>query len=639
MKRLILAIGCWLCVASTMATNRLTLSTAEGSPGDTLTLTATLAATDAVVAAEVVIPLGDYIRYEAGSAILASARSNGHVLSTSQVGTELRVYLYSVALQPLRGESGELFTCRLILGDKPLTQVLVPQVVLSDASGNAIGCEITNGELTILAPEMTIQTPVIDYGHIPIRSTYTQPLRITNSGNMPLTVSEILFTDSEYSCDDLPVIIPAGVTQPLSIRYAPTRHGAVSSKLTVITNAVNGMYNAVRDVTLHADPFSVNELHVGNASGIADDTVSVPLTMNNMEAIPAGQVQFVLPKALRVVDGAFRLSSRATDHQAMLQQRGDTLTLYFFSPTNTPLTGENGELGTLRLRLDGTSGTYYLRPLNTVLANVAAVNMVSAVSNGYVTIRSPRLHAASSAQMGQVAVVDTSLASLTLTNNGNAPLVLERVTFLAEGYRCVTPLPLTIEQGRSATLSIQYTPRADGAFGTTMQLYTNDPDRRMYSVALTGKAYEPNSLTLCGQRAGKNYVLTVGLNNYSQVSALQFEFAGLPEAGVQLATTSRLAQHSAMLVPMGGGTYRVVVYSFANAAISGNSGAVLTITFPTANPMHINATVSNVVISSMLGQNVASGDAPTWQDELCEHIVTVQPDNSAAGKAEIHDAE
>lgn len=153
MKRLILAIGCWLCVASTMATNRLTLSTAEGSPGDTLTLTATLAATDAVVAAEVVIPLGDYISFEAGSAMLASARSNGHVLSASQVGTELRVYLYSVALQPLRGESGELFTCRLILGDKPLTQVLVPQVVLSDASGSAIGCETAEGELTILAPE------------------------------------------------------------------------------------------------------------------------------------------------------------------------------------------------------------------------------------------------------------------------------------------------------------------------------------------------------------------------------------------------------------------------------------------------------------------------------------------------------
>ena len=83
----------------------------------------------------------------------------------------------------------------------------------------------------------------------------------------------------------------------------------------------------------------------------------------------------------------------------------------------------------------------------------------------------------------------------------------------------------------------------------------------------------------------------------------------------------------------------MVVYSFANAAISGNSGAVLTITFPTTNPMHINATVSNVVISSMLGQNVASGDAPTWQDELCEHTVTVLTDNNAAGKAEIHDAE
>ena len=142
------------------AANSLTLSTAQGSPGDAVTLTASLSVTDAVVAAEVVIPLGEHITYVAGSIELASARSNGHTISASQADGELRVYIYSLSLQPLRGEEGELFTCRLLLSDKPLTQALVPQIVLSNASGSSVACATTQGAVTILAPEMQVVTPM-----------------------------------------------------------------------------------------------------------------------------------------------------------------------------------------------------------------------------------------------------------------------------------------------------------------------------------------------------------------------------------------------------------------------------------------------------------------------------------------------
>ena len=630
MKRVLFILLCVLPVL-TYAGNTLTLSTSDGSPGETVTLIANLAASDAIVAAEIVIPLGDYISYVPPSAVLASGRSDGHSINASQVGTELRVYIYSLSLQPLKGSEGELFRCSLKLGNKPLTQTLQPQVVLSSESGASVSAEVQSAAVTILAPEMQVQTPAINFGHIPIRSTYTQQLSVKNTGNQPLTISSVTFTDAEFSTAAVPVTIAAGATQSIAINYAPTRHGVVSASLTIYSDAVNGMYNAVRDVALAADPFSVNELHVGNTSGVADDTVSVPLTMNNMEPISAGQVQFILPKALRAVSNGFRLSARATDHVAMTQLRGDTLTLYFYSPTNTPLLLDDGELGTLLLRLDGTSGTYYLRPKNTVLSNTAAVNMVSAVTDGYVRINSPRLNAPTSLNMGTIAIVNKAQASLTVSNSGSAPLIIERTTFLAEDYRCVTTLPLTIQAGRNTPIEVEYTPGKAGAFNTTMQLYTNDPDRRMYSVALSGSVYEPNSLTLSGHRDEQNYVLSVGLDNYSEISALQFEISGLPAADVQLTAAARLAQHSAMLVPMGGGTYRVVVYNMANTAIPDHSGEVLQLSFPTTNPMHIEAAISNVVISNLLGQNAASLLTASWQDEVCTHTVTVQSDNTAMG--------
>lgn len=631
MRRIFLLLFTCVWGLHVFAANSLTLSTAQGSPGDAVTLTASLSVTDAVVAAEVVIPLGEHITYEAGSIALASARSNGHAISASQADGELRVYIYSLSLQPLRGEEGELFTCRLLLGDKPLTQALVPQIVLSNASGSSVACATTQGAVTILAPEMQVVTPTIEFGHIPIRSTYTQQLRITNIGNQPLTVTDIAFTDAEFSCAVLPVTIAAGTTQNIAINYAPTRHGAVSAKLTIYSDAVNGIYNAVRNVALVADPFSVNELHVVSTSGVADETVEVTLTMNNMEPITAGEVRFILPSALRPADNPFVLSDRKTDHQVMTSVKGDTLTIYFFSPTNAALTGDDGTLGTLRLRLDGSSGTYYLRPTNTVLANSASVNMVSAVYNGSVSVRSPRLNAPTSLSMGNVAITDLATASLTVSNSGNAPLELERVTFLAEGYTCLTSLPQTVEQGRSTTLQVQYQPSAEGAFGTTMQLYSNDPARRMYSVSLSGSVYEPNALTLSGEREEQTYQLLIGMNNYSDIAAVQFDISGLPESGVTTQNLSRLSQHSTLLIPLGGGSYRVATYSMANAIVSEHEGNILSIAFPVSNPMVINATISNIVLSSPLGANRVTADTPAWHDEICEHTVTVQPDNSAHG--------
>ena len=62
------------------ATNTLSLSASSGHPGETLTVSVSLANDDAVTAMQAAIPLGAHLRYVENSAAFNIARSNGHSL-------------------------------------------------------------------------------------------------------------------------------------------------------------------------------------------------------------------------------------------------------------------------------------------------------------------------------------------------------------------------------------------------------------------------------------------------------------------------------------------------------------------------------------------------------------------------------
>ena len=261
-----------------MASNTITLSSVSGTPQTEVEVAVSLDNTDAIVALEMVLPLGEHLSYVNGSATLATTRSNGHQLSAAQVGQDLRIYIYSLSLNALQGNTGELLTFRLLLGNEPADYALTPNVVISNAQGTSVAGNVQAGSATIQAPKLQIVNPQIDYGHIPIRATYTKSLQLKNVGNLPLTIENIATTDPLFVPKQTTLTIEAQQTAAVTIEYAPIERGAVNHKVMVTSNAINGEQVA----TIVADPFSVNELHIGTASGIADSIVTVSLTMNNM---------------------------------------------------------------------------------------------------------------------------------------------------------------------------------------------------------------------------------------------------------------------------------------------------------------------------------------------------------------------
>ncbi len=593
-----------------MASNTITLSSVSGTPQTEVEVMVSFDNTDAITALEMVLPLGEHLSYLDNSATLATARSNGHQISAAQVGQDLRIYIYSLSLNAIPGNTGELLTFRLLLGNEPANYTLSPTVVLSNAQGTSIDGSVQAGNVTIQAPKLQIVNPQIDYGHIPIRATYTKNLQLKNVGNLPLTIENITTTDPLFVPKQTTLTIAAGQTTSVAIDYTPTERGAVNTEAIVKSNAINGEQVA----TIMADPFSVNELHVGTASGIADSIVTISLTMNNMEPIVAMQCAFKLPKQLEYVANSLAVNAtRSNGHQALSTLRGDTLFLAIFSMTNQPLHANDGEVATFQLRLNGSSGTYYLKPIDVVLSNITEENMVSATSQGKVTIKAPAISSNASLSFGNVPITEVAHATYSVRNNGSAPLVLERATFLAERYSIVEELPITIANYQTTTITVAYQPTEEGDFSTTMNLYTNDPNNRLKTVALSGHVFEPNALSLTGHsNQDGTYTLSVAMDNYTNIVAVQYDIhwrSDMTTSQAAFKPLERMSSHSYSVTPLDGDSYRVIIYSMSNATMAGHDGELHQLVFtPQGDVNYCGSTISidNIVLSNAAGSDKTS---------------------------------
>ncbi len=622
MKRLLtmllMAVGFTL---TATGANIFTISSAEGHPGEEVTVSVALDNSDDVVVAELQIPMSDRMKYVDGSCVLNAARSDGHQVTAGMKDGALHIVVFTVDLKPIKGSSGELLSFKLQLKKEPQTYPLTGESVVADAAGVRLESSVRAGAVTILSPKLIVETKSTDYGHIPIRGTYTRNVTVHNAGNEVLEVSDMEFSAAEFSANETAFAVQPGERRNVTITYAPVIRGAISEKVTFISNAINGKQSAM----LVADPFSVNELHVGSASGICDEEVTIALTMNNMEPIVGVQCEFALPEQLVYVTDSFKASQLAGELTATSSVADGRLKLILYSLSGTEIAENDGEIATFKVRLNGKTGRYSLKPENVVLSNATVENMTSATSSGTVEIKSPVVSCASTINMGDCAVTEISTAKISISNNGDAALKIERVAFLAEGYSIAEQLPISIDSRKSAEITVQYAPTEKGEHSTLMNIYTNDPQNRAKQVEVSGYIYEPNSVELSGESTDNGYDLSVSLNNYSEIVALQMDVHWLKEMtvladGIKL--SSRLSGLSSSVSKVGEGVYRVVIFSLTNTPISGHDGEIFTLSYLDEGAEEINnsvISVDNLVFSTNDSENVASQTELTYSVKILLH--------------------
>lgn len=616
------------------------LSSATAAPNDDVEMTVQIQGMSQVTAVQLNITLPQTLTYVEESGVLSNEIvSANHQLQITQTDNQLKIYVYSLRLDVLKNAQGKLLTFRLHVGNEPGTYTLTPSVVLSDANGGNVSATATSGTFTVHGPKIQLSAKSFDYGSVPIRSTHSETLIVTNTGNEPLTLTGAESSLDYLSIDGLPCTIQAGGKKELTMNYTPTKAGEESATIRIASNAANG----VQTIKVEAQPYSVNKLQVKSSTGSDGSPINVSVEMENMEPIVAVQCSFDLPDALLYIEGSAKINSnRSKGHQFSTSITNGKLNVFIHSATNVAIPGESGELFSFSVQPNGGSGDYQLSPSDVILSNSDGINMLSGTTDVVVHLSAPKLEAAAQADFGKLPLDGNLSYSYPLKNTGEFPLTISRVEFDNSVFSTSAVFPMTIEVGATVNLEIQYQSEQPGTFGGVMQLYSDDPDQRMLAVALQGSAYYTNQISLSGNRVENKddqYAITLNLQNTLPIVALQADLHWIADMATNvegITLSNRAGNHQVVLNRISDNTYRLFVYSTDNQTITAGEGALLTLVYhqvnPTANYLGTTMTVDHLILSTPEGENKSSASTATM------NIINKKGDVNGDGKISISDA-
>ena len=598
-----LLLGLWARAAE------IALSPVSGKCGEEVEITLSIADPGNATALEVDIPMPDGVSFVSKS--VTKKASTGHVASGDVKNGELRVLMHSLSMETL--PAGELLSFKLKLGKVPGNFSLNPKVILSDASGNKLDCRSAATTVIALSPFIEISPALVDFGRQAIRGKYSRSFSIRNTGNETLEITDIIPSAMEFSiAESLPISIPAGSSTTLTLNYAPIiRANSISESLKIESNAVNG--NAILGIT--AIPFSVNELHVASGlSGNSDEEVTISLRLNNMEPIAGIQAEFSLPSALKFVEDSAEGIGRGGNLSVSAVAEGNLLKILAYSLNGQALQEGNDDVLSFRVKLEGRSGSYYLNPQKVLLSNKDLENMTSATYGSYVSINSPSISTVNTLGFGNVAVGSEGNAGLSVYNAGQAPLTIDRIILTNDIFSLEEKLPVTIPSYGTVSLPFKVSPAKEGRQSAVGNIYSNDPENRLKTVNFIVDAFESNQLTLSGSPNDDytSYMLNVGLENYTEITALQMDIRwieGMTTAQKDLQVSSRCSDHSFSVASMGNGVYRIILFSMSNTPFRGNTGDLFSLTFHGEDFTNTTLSAENIILSSSNGKNYTSPGA------------------------------
>lgn len=620
MKRmlLMLLVAAVAVISGTAAggANRVTVSPLSGDAGSEVEVTVSLDNSEALGALQVLVTLPD----DADVSVVAqSAASCGRAAAfDASAGIRdgrISAMLYSLGGAAIEPGSGEVMRFRVRHGMLARDAMLAVTVKATSTDGTEIACSAAEAEFSCKCPMFELVNTSVDFGRVPLNEQRVMPVAIRNAGNAPLVVTAFDCPRSDFELvNDLPLTIGAGSSAELQVKFTAVERGQIDVAAMIGSNCP-GAYNVVE---ISAAPYAVNTLTISPAEGVSDSEVTVPLLVDNMDAVNGFSFEITLPDGLEYVADSFELSSaRGAAHTCTASQTDKVLKLMAYSMTNAPFDGKSGEIGSIRLRLAG-KGSYTVHPDKVVLSAFyrgEVTNVVSDVFDGVVSITYPSIDVYSTLSLGRTPVHLPAESQLTIRNYGYAPLTISQLVFDGGRFAVANDVPRTIEPWGSAEVTICCNGNETGSLTGSLAIYSNDPDRRVTFVELSAERYSENYLSFVTKETladAPRAMVTVELLNREAVSGFQFDVmypAGDVVPADEVETRGRAMGFDVIRRDAGEGVSRYFVFSMSGNRIEAGSGAVLRLPFDLAEdivPGTLSFIADNYTISTPAMENINS---------------------------------
>jgi VCBS repeat-containing protein len=549
-----------------------------------------------------------------GHELTATAPNHTFAVSTPSAGI-IRVIIYSASSAVINSGSGLLV--RLKMKSKTLPGTFgfsFSNAVASSASSGTLPISGTNQNIVVKDPIVTLLTTNINFGRIPIGANTTRQVAVKNTGNLPLILSGNNAIAPFTIVDSYPVNISPNETKNITVGINTASKINAAVNLGFQNNDPDPIRN-IQTIALSATVYAVNEIHIGNGSGIINTEIEIPVYVNNMENFNGFQFDVLLPANITYVNNSIIQSSRFNGHTISASVvNGNTLRFIAYSDTNKDFIGSDGKLFSFKLKPAVSSGTYNLNISNPIISNANLGNIESDSFNGYIQINSPNLTlSTTNIPYGNVPITESRSTDVTLSNTGSSLLRIDSIVNSSSQITLNATFPLEILPGESKIVSLSFNPTTKGNFSETVSFRHNGPDlQKILGVQAT--VFAPNFLMVKNQMGIKNQLnnLSILLKNIDAVRAVQFDVElplGFNLQSSNLTTTARSAGFNVSASLLSANKYRILLYSFSNATIS--TGTESIINFPVSFNSNLNSgnysfVYSNVILSNSSNQNVNS---------------------------------
>ncbi|HEX5301209.1 MAG TPA: choice-of-anchor D domain-containing protein [Streptosporangiaceae bacterium] len=327
--------------------------------------------------------------------------------------------------------------------------------VLTDDPGAPIVDVLATGEAGRAAADLVVP-PGRSVGDVCVGDTLDVPVVISNSGTCALVIRRISFPPgSPFSVSTVlsyPVVIEAGASLTVMVRFAPTAQGAASATLTVTSNdpssprtaELTGMAPPPRLVTIVADSGDVGPACVGHFTDATLTIANSGCCCLSLFEIASDSAEFLVPAVV-----AFPLVIHAGDNIEVPIR---------FQPLSF-----GGKTATVTIVSDDPASPH------TVLLHGLAPHGTLAVTG--------------SACFGEVLFGTRVQQRLTFSNVGDCDLHVTCAGF--EGCRCPgcehlvlvrNPFPATLHPGAALDLVLQYTATGGSPCTRHLAVESDDPD-------------------------------------------------------------------------------------------------------------------------------------------------------------------
>ena len=360
-----------------------------------------------------------------------------------------------------------------------------------------------------------------------------------------------------------------------------------------------------------------NKITLSSASGHPGDEVSLTASLTNDDAVTAVEMLVPLNEHVQyVAESATLNSGRAADHTMSAAVVDDTLRVYIYSLSLSPLAGNEGELFSFKVKLGKEPADYELSP-QVILGSATGASLEAEVESGTVTLLSPKLTVTTTTiTWGRVAIRSSYNRTLTFTNSGNEPLEVSAFEFSKSDF-ATTATALTVAPGASQSVTVKYSPMVRGTINETVSIISNAVNGTQ-KAQLTATPFSVNELHVLRASGVSDEEVTIALRlkNMEPIVGLQCEFA-MPEQLVYVDGSftphaSRCSDHQA-LSTLVDGKLSLYIYSPTNAAIEEGNDTIATF------KVRLNGTngnyylrPQNVILSNITEENMTSATSQNY---------------------------